>query len=81
MHQRYVAGNLQGSGDMPAGAIQHHHRMHITWQFTGKLPEERVHHFRVHMRADQPAGVAGLGTDGAEDIQIIVLRLMDRTRP
>ena len=30
---------------------------------------------------DQPAGVAGLGAHGAEDIEIIVLGLADRPRP
>ena len=33
------------------------------------------------MRADQPAGVAGFGTDGAEDIEIVVLGLLDGPRP
>lgn len=66
---------------MPAGAVQNHGRMHVRRQFTRELLQKRVHRVGVDVRGDQAAGVAGFGTDRAEDIQIVILRLPDRARP
>jgi len=80
MQQGDVVRDTQRSGDMPAGSIQHHHRMNAVRQFAGELIEECVHNLGVHVRTDQAAGVSGFRADGAEDIQIVILRLSDRPR-
>jgi len=80
MQQGDVGWDTQCSGDVPSGSIQHHHRVHVSRQFTGELLKECVHDIGVHVRADQAAGVSSLRADGAEDIQIVILRLSDRPR-
>lgn len=67
MHQGDVGGDTQRPGDVPAGAIQHHHRVRVERQFPGELLKECVHHTGVHVRADKAAGISRLGTDGGED--------------
>jgi len=81
MHQRDILRNTQRSGDVPAGAVQNHRRMDVRRQFTRELLQKSVHHVGVDVWRDQAAGVAGFGTDGAKDVQIVILRLPDRPRP
>lgn len=60
---------------MEASSVPDHYDMYIVCNRLGELAKEGVHHLRIHVRCHDRFGLSCLRTDGADHIQIIVLRL------
>ena len=78
--QRQVLRRLELAAGVEAGLIPEHHHVHIGIDLVGELFKEGVDGLGVECGGEQADGLAGLGTGGAQDVEVLVAGLFDRRR-
>jgi hypothetical protein len=78
-----IGGDAQRLRAVPPGAVGDHGSMHLRGQRGADLIEVQLHHGGVGAGQNQADGTVARGTEGAEDIGIVVARIdgHGRTRP
>ncbi len=67
-HQRDVAGDLQRTGAVPSGLVQHHHGVLVSPALGGEALQEQAHRLGRDLRQHERGALAGCGLDGGEDV-------------
>lgn len=68
VEQRHIVGHGQGSGGVPAGAVENHEGVLVLGQGFGEVLQEAIHRLGRDRRQDQRKGLSGGGLGGGEDI-------------
>jgi hypothetical protein len=81
INQGDIVRETQRLGAVPSRAVGDHGSMHLRGQRGADLVEVQLHHGGVGVGQNQADGTVARGTEGAEDIGILVARIDGHRRP